>query len=782
MSTTQEPIDALPGAGASRLGNASVPTTLHGILSERARVVGARRAYTFEGSQGDSQISFAQLERRAHAIAAALAEVVSPGDRVALLFPAGLDFITAFFGCLYAGVRAVPTTYPKPRRPMPRLISIAKDCGARAALTDSETLWTIDRSIALSELPEMQWLAVDQIPDGSAECYQPVDVAPDEIAFLQYTSGSTSDPKGVMVTHANLLHNLEMIRQGFGLHPFSAESKIHTGAFWLPAYHDMGLIGGILESMFVGGHSVLMSPAAFLQRPLGWLEAMSRHTAAVSGAPNFAYELCVSRSTEEQRRRLDLSNWRVAFCGAEPIRAETLERFAAAFAPAGFREEAFYPCYGLAEGTLLAAGGDGPGRPRLQLVSRDALARHRVEFVRASANGDPDSVQKLVACGGPRLGQKIKIVDAETREECTVNQVGEIWLHGPSVALGYWNRQEESDATFRARLAGSAEGPYLRTGDLGFMIADQLVVTGRVKDVIIIRGRNHYPQDVERTVGDAHEALRPDAGAVFTVERDGLEQVVVVHEVDRQYRKADFDEVIRSVRRGVSMMHELEVYAIVLIRHASLPRTTSGKAQRHLCRQQFEAGELNVLAEWRRVERPEAEAATTVPPMPLPDAPAATGAQSDRTAPQRLARAEQPMSPDEIDRLAERVESWLLNWLVDRAAFPESEVNRDKPFAEYGLDSLTAVELSQELEDWLGVDVVPTVAWNYPTPATLSRYLAREAGGANRADELEAAVAPMDDQFSCLLAEIEALTDAEAQRLLDSDGKADADGPESPLG
>lgn len=727
-------------------------TTLHEVLAQRARVLGERIAYTFEGGQQDQSITFAELDRRARGIASQLQGQVKVGDRVLLLFPAGLDFIAAFFGCLYAGALAVPTTYPKPRRPMPRLTSIALSCSAVAALTDNETLSTIDQSIRASQLPDMKWLSVDEFDGQRAHDFSPVAVGRNDLAFLQYTSGSTNDPKGVMVSHGNLLHNLEMIRQGFGLKLATESMDGQKGVFWLPAYHDMGLIGGILESLYVGGHSILMSPAAFLQRPMSWLENMSKYRAAVSGAPNFAYELCLSRSTEEQRAELDLSHWEVAFCGAEPIRAETFRRFSKAFAISGLRDNVFYPCYGLAEGTLLAAGPKGPGRLETVSVCRAALAMNDVKFV------DEAEGHLLVSCGGPHLGQRIAIVDPETRVELPANRIGEIWVQGQSVAQGYWNRPEDTRETFEAYLASPTgsdlvdAGKFMRTGDLGFGHDGHLVVAARVKDVIIIRGRNHYPQDIEQSIADSHEALRPDAGAVFSIEQDGQEKIVAIHEVDRQYRNTDFDEIIRCMRAAVAQEHELEVSMIVLIRHMSLPRTTSGKPQRHVCRRQFEAGELKVVAEWSRAAR---------------KPPRVESMREAASAAEQPIKASEQMTPEEIDRFAERIESWLLNWLIERAAIPAEEVDSSKPFAEYGLDSLTAVELSQELEDWVGVEVVPTVAWNYPTPAALSAYLARCAAGTE--DAAPSAVSPVgfDNEFDQLLAEIESLSDEAIHKLLD---------------
>ena len=308
----------------------------------------------------------------------------------------GLEFISAFFGCMYAGVVAVPATYPKPKRPMPRLQRIALDCDAHVALSTGQTLTTLDPDLLSADAATSQWIATDELDDELADMWQRPTVAESDLAFLQYTSGSTSDPKGVMVSHGNLLNNLECIRQSFGIGEIEDDLLSPTGVFWLPAYHDMGLIGGILTPLYMGGRSVLMSPTAFLQRPMRWLQAIHDYRATISGAPNFAYEYCVRRTTPEERAGLDLSRWRLAFCGAEPIRAETLQHFAEAFAPAGFRMEAFYPCYGLAETTLLAAGPDYRQEPRILTVNRAALAEHRV----VPACGEPvQMTQRLVGCG-----------------------------------------------------------------------------------------------------------------------------------------------------------------------------------------------------------------------------------------------------------------------------------------------------------------------------------------------------------------------------------------------
>ena len=754
-----------------------VPRTFVELVQRRACDNPDRCAYSFvREDASETTLTFGELDRRARSIAATLQQLAEAGERALLIYPPGLDFISGFFGCLYAGIVAVPATYPKPRRPMPRLSAIAGDCEATIALTTERTLATLDFARAGRELQALRWIPTDHLCKPTPNGWRCPEIGVDDLAFLQYTSGSTSDPKGVMVSHGNLLHNLEMIRQGFRLEQVCPDPANGTGVFWLPAYHDMGLIGGILEPLYVGGRSVLMSPASFLQRPLRWLRAIQDYGAVVSGAPNFAYELCVRKTTPEERAPLDLSSWQLAFCGAEPIRAETLDLFAEAFAPCGFRPTAYYPCYGMAEATLLVAGGEGPGRPVVSTVERSALAEHKV--VRASENNGSQT-QKLVGCGKALLNQQIVIAHVEHDTRCPPGRVGEIWIKGPNVARGYWNRPDENQQTFGAHLADTGEGPFLRTGDLGFVSEGQLYVTGRVKDIIIIRGRNLYPQDIELTVENAHRALRHSAGAAFSVEIDGHERLATIQEVDRQHRDPDLQDVIRSIRRAVAEEHELDVYAVVLIGQASLPRTTSGKVQRNLCRQRFSTGGLKVLAQWISNGDLQKQKMNNKRPAGRPAGPAAThdgahdGARSGRPSsgngrPKKLKLEDGPLSADEIERLAERIEARLLDWLGEHTPVPAEEVDRDKPFAEYGLDSLAAVELSCQLEDWLKVQIAPVVAWNYPTPAKLALYLAGEAGGAtsDSVEGPETVPGQATDDFERLLAEVESLSESEAEAAL----------------
>lgn len=764
------------------------------LLSARAAEQADETVFVFLDERDSvTEITFAELDRRARVIAGRLQLELNPGDRALLVFPAGLEFISAFFGCLYAGVVAVPATYPKPKRPMPRLQRIALDCDAHVALSTAQTLTTLDPELLSTDAATSSWIAADELDDALAEMWQPTTIAPSDLAFLQYTSGSTSDPKGVMVSHSNLLNNLECISRSFGITELAEGLEQPTGVFWLPAYHDMGLIGGILTALYMGGRSVLMSPTSFLHRPMRWLQAIHDYRAIITGAPNFAYEYCVRRTSEDDRNALDLSRWRLAFCGAEPIRAETLTHFADAFSGAGFSMSAFYPCYGLAECTLLAAGPDFRQEPYVLEVNRAALAEHRV----APACGEPAAmVQRLVGCGSAVPDHQIVIVDPATMRECSDGEVGEILIQGPSVAQGYWNRLEETQDVFGAEVEG-LPGKFLRTGDLGFFRDHQLFVTGRVKDVIIIRGRNHYPQDIEQSAEEAHPAVL--AGAAFALDDAGGERLVVVHQVDRQYRGGDYQQIVQAIRRAIVEQHELDPYAIVLIRQTSLPVTSSGKVQRNLCREQYLADELRVVHCWTNPaigREPGRSSWTGRVDVQIHAEGVAVSAANGDAAPAptpgsaespngRLPFGTRPLRPGapviELDRAAERIEAWMLEWLVARLALDAADVSRDRPFAEFGVDSLTAVELSHELEQQFGVPLPPIVAWNYPTPAALARYLAEQTTGikdpnsaavAEQFGNLETPPPPDDAKLAALLGEVENLSDEEVQRLLADENRS----------
>lgn len=568
------------------------------LLRCRAQATPDRCAYTFlaDGEREAASLTYAELDARCRAVAALLQRRHQPGERALLLYPPGIEFIVAFFGCLYAGVAAVPSYPPRPGRVvrgLARISAIARDAAVHLVLGTEQTIGQLSElALQIPELERARWLSTEGVPLGDAGHWRDPAIHSDTLAFLQYTSGSTMEPKGVMVSHGNLLHNLAAI---YDVEGNAAES---VSVSWLPCYHDMGLIGGLLEPVYGGHPAYLMSPAAFLQKPLRWLQAISRYRATNSGGPNFAYDLCAHKTMPEERQDLDLSSWRCAYNGAEPVRWETLRRFWQAYRGQGLRWSALRPVYGLAEATLIVAGDLPPHAARIVTLQADALAADRAVQPSAPA-GD---VVQLTPCGSPVCGTRIVIVHPDTCEPCGPDEIGEIWVQGPSVAQGYWNRPEESFRTFGARLAGSGEGPFLRTGDLGFLDQGELVVTGRIKDLIIVRGRKHYPQDIERSVEACHPAVLSGGSAAFSCAADGAEHVAVAAEVHRGHVRsgAAVESVIVAVREAVAERHGLALDTIVLLRSGGLPKTTSGKTQRHACRAGLHLGRLPVVAEWVR--------------------------------------------------------------------------------------------------------------------------------------------------------------------------------------
>ncbi len=567
-------------------------STIVDLLQHRANHQPDRLTYTFlqDGETETGQLTYQDLDRQSRAIAAQLQSLVSAGSRALLLYPPGLDFIAAFFGCLYAGVVAVPAYPPRRNQNISRLQSILASSQATLALTTATLMASIaERFAEGTDLAHLQWLATDTVDNSLAATWQPVSIRPDALAFLQYTSGSTGTPKGVMVSHGNVMHNSALIHQCF------ADTAASRGVSWLPPYHDMGLIGGILQPLYVGAPMILMPPLAFLQKPIRWLQAISNFQATTSGGPNFAFDLCVQKIKPEQLATLDLSSWKVAFTGAEPIRASTLQQFADTFTACGFDQSAFYPSYGMAETTLMISGKTQGTAPLLHSVDAMALENNQI----CIAPTHSAESRTLVGCGRSLQGLQVVIVDPERLTPCAANQVGEVWVAGASVAQGYWNQPQQTEATFHAYLSDTGEGPFLRTGDLGFLLDGELFITGRIKDLMIIRGQNHYPQDIEFTVENSHAALRAGAGAAFTVDVKSEERLVIVQEVERHYlRKLNVKETVGSICQAVSAQHGLQVYATVLVKTGSIPKTSSGKIQRYACRAQFLNGTLSVVEDW----------------------------------------------------------------------------------------------------------------------------------------------------------------------------------------
>lgn len=549
--------------------------SLVALLARRAAEQADDRAYVFVSDRGSEEaaLTFRQLRETATALAARLIASAQPGDRAILVFPPGIEFMVAFFGCLMAGIIAVPMMMPRRNSARDSSAAILANCTPAIALTTSTFALRGDLQARFAQ-ENIRWIEVD-LTEAAGATVDLQEPAPDDIAFLQYTSGSTSEPKGVMVSHANLLANLEMIRIALG------NTRQSTYVNWVPLYHDMGLILNALQALYVGATCVLMAPNAFMQRPLGWLRAISHYRAEVACGPNFGFDLCVSRYRVDQMGGVDLSSLRIALNGAEPVRADTIARFIETFAPHGFDSRAIYPAYGMAEATLLISGGTRGGGHVVRSVSRTALQAHAAE-----APANPGDAQLVVGCGCALTGEQIAIVNPESRQRLAADHIGEIWISGANVARAYWRNDAATREELNAKIAGE-DGRWLRTGDLGFLDhTGELFVTGRIKDLIIIRGINHYPQDIERTVQSQDSALRENCGAAFSVpDEHGEEDLVIVQEVERTARHSiDTGEIKGQIREAIADSHELSARHIALIRPGALPKTTSGKIQRKLAR------------------------------------------------------------------------------------------------------------------------------------------------------------------------------------------------------
>ena len=590
--------------------------SLVSMLRHRALHQENCRAYTFlaDGENENAVLTYGQLDRRARVIAAALVDRgVRPGDRSILLYPPGLDFITAFFGAIYAGVIAVPC-YPPHRfqlaRSLPRLTAIVDNADPSVVLCTAEVAEISAGVTHVPVLHALPWIATDTLGDDAIDTWREPDVDPSTVAFLQYTSGSTAAPRGVIVTHGNLLHNLGVIND------VEENDSDSVSVSWLPVIHDMGLIEGVLEPAYAGYPAYLMSPATFLQRPARWLRAITKYRATNSGGPNFAYDLCARKVNAEQRSTLDLSSWRVAYNGAEPIRSETLTAFYRTFRECGFRWKSFYPVYGLAESTLVVTSGRRSYRPVFFDADASALCRGRI--AEASPDG-PSRQVSLVSSGPPTIGARVLIVNPDTCRRCAPREIGEIWLSSLSITKGYWRREEETSQTFAARLDDDGSGPYLRTGDLGVLIDGELFVTGRLKDLLIVRGLKHYPQDLELTVERQHPAIRPGCVAVFALESHD-EHIAVAAELDPRRLEItrttplDFlalssllregkgaraiSDLIGRICQAVAEIHGVQLHTVALLKPGALPKTSSGKIRHRACAQALSGGQLAEVMRW----------------------------------------------------------------------------------------------------------------------------------------------------------------------------------------
>lgn len=767
----------------------SFPNHLHNfvdLIQYRAQHHPDQVAYRFllDGEKLHSSLTYTQLDQKARAIAVKLHQFCKPGDRALMMYPAGLEFVAAFYGCLYAGMVAVPAYPPRRNRKLERLQSMIDDCfkenrqHARAALelpiqvtlnpivgqtvnlsptgalvaveesqafdnrlngklatallttpdgeqleldcklihvmnqqmgihfldelfplledtvakshdsapgivlTESQTLAVAQpQFMEVDELKAIPWLVTDRVELELAPDYRQPKINAEQLAFLQYTSGSTGDPKGVMISHRNMLENCAAIYQATQL------DQNARAALWLPLFHDLGLVNGVLMPIYANVPVALMDPTSFLQKPVRWLEMISRLQATHSGGPNFAYDLCVKVVEPEQLAHLDLSSWKNAFSGAEPIRADTITAFSTKFATCGFNPSAHFPSYGMAEATVFIASiGQGEG-VHLISVATEPLKHHKIQLLSAdSADSFAVHAQTMVGCGRVWGEHQLLIVDPQQKTVCSEDQVGEIWFRGPSVAQGYWNRMELNRQVFHALTADTQQGPFLRTGDLGFIHQDQLYITGRLKDVIIIRGRNYYPQDIEHTVEQCHPALYPTSTAAFTLDLAGEEKLVVVQEIKRTHlQKLNVDEVMNCIRQAVSEQHELSLHAIVLLKPGRIPKTSSGKIQRRNCKAKYQAGELDPIVVQEQVTGSGAAAGQA----------AATGLYTDERAQE------------------------LANWLAERvsivAGVALKKLDHTTPLTRYGLDSINAMRLTGELEVKLQHRLSQSLLWEYDT-------------------------------------------------------------------
>jgi acyl-CoA synthetase (AMP-forming)/AMP-acid ligase II len=569
------------------------------LLRYRAENQPNQTGYIFlrDGETQEDRITYQELDQKAIAIAIQLSQITNIGSRVILVFPynAGIDFITAFFGCLYAGVIAVPSSPPQSRSAFRFLQGRLASSEAKIIITNKQLFGKVrsqlGNTLTEAEFKELIWLTTEEISTEKAESWQKPNIEPNNLAFFQYTSGSTGMPKGVMVSHECIMSNQQMLKLGFG----GTEKSVVVG--WLPLFHDMGLIGNMLHPLYLGVPCILMSPLAFVQKPIRWLQAISRYQGTISGGPNFAYDLLCRQVTEKQKEELDLSSWELAFSGSEPIRLETMKKFADYFGECGFSYERFYPCYGMAEATLFITGGIKTEPPIIKYVEETALEQNRIVI----ADKQHKQVRPVIGCGKTWLDTKIIIVDPQTLIQCPPNQVGEIWISGSGVAKGYWQQPEETAKTFQGYLQGTTDKPYLRTGDLGFLLNDELFITGRLKEVMMFWGLSHYPQQIEQTVQKCHPALRIDSGAAFAVSVNGEEKLVIAQEVERNQRKyIAIEEVVEAIRWAVFREHLVDVHGVVLLTPGSLPKTSSGKVQRRLCRELYLKGELSIFGEWQQ--------------------------------------------------------------------------------------------------------------------------------------------------------------------------------------
>ena len=676
-------------------------TPIMNIIEERASKYPDDHGISFLNNSGEVTESYTigSLVEKSHQLSLHFQKFNPKGKRFLLLYNQGLDFVIAFLGVLFSRGIAVTAYPPRDKKHMPRINSIINDCDPVVLLTSNDLLKKIDEWQDSQTGNDKPIIATNDLNLESSEIWKPKSYSSQDIAFLQYTSGSTSNPKGVMISNANLLHNSLCLQEVFDL------SRDSCSVSWLPSFHDMGLIDGVLQPLIHGFKGYLMSPIDFIRDPALWLRCLHEYGATHSGSPNFGYESCINNVQESDIKDVDLSNWESAYNGAESIRHHTLDNFAEKFAPFGFQMKSFYPCYGLAEATLIVSGSDLHKEPKLLVVDKKALEQNKII---QNDIEDKDGIS-LVSSGYAVPDTQIKIVEPDTHFESKEGCVGEVWCNGPSMAEGYWKNVETSKEIFNAYIVPDGvkkngvlkikDGPYMRTGDLGFLNGADLYITGRHKELIILDGRNHYPQDIELTSQQSIKNLSKGIASSFSIENDERECLVIIQEIHPVLiDDMDFLELSKTIFSRVVEVHETKVEDIVLVKSRTIPRTSSGKIQRLLCRDLYIDKRIEYLFSYKEYLQNKKE----------------SNQSSNNLNEPRLEKSNYSYS-EMLD--------WLLNKLSDISGINKNEIDPDESFDRYGVDSKNAIKLSRELETYLGQAVPPSIAYDYPSPNKLTGFL-----------------------------------------------------------
>ena len=676
------------------------------LLRWRAENQYDKLAYQFldNGETEGASYTYGELDKRARSVAAQLQKLISKGDRVILVFDNDLEYIAVFYACLYAGIISAPLHPPGRNKSMFRISSVTKDSDAKLILTTTKLRDELREQFSADPvLKELDWIATDEMTNEHSADWKDSGIVNKDIAFLQYTSGSTGSPKGVMVTHDNLLYNIYSTIYRYGLSELDPKRN-DSLVTWAPLFHDLGLIFCTLLPLYGGFPCYMMTPEAFIQRPIRWLETITKYGSTISGAPNFAYELLTNRVSKDEVKTLDLSTWDIAMNGSEPVRAETLEKFTEHFAPAGFKPHYFSSAWGQAETTIIITTTDKEAAPVIKNFDKEKIEKHIVSEIKA----DDKKSLRLVGHTMNLLDAKVIIVDPKKMTKCNEDEVGEIWVSGSTVTPGYFNKPKANKETFQAYTKDTKEGPYLRTGDLGFIQGDQLFITGRYKDLIIIRGQNHYPQDIELTVERSHPALRLGCEAAFSVDVDGEEQLVIVQEINKKSTgKFDPDEVCKAIRKAVSEEHNLNVYHILLLKTGTVRKTSSGKIQRNDNKHSYLDGTLSVLAEWRE------------------------GMAKAEFKTDKAETTEKEIKGEVKTESILNLKDWLINKVSELMKVQPGQLDVNESFASYGMDSLRAVQLSGELSSYLSRQLPATLVYNYPSVNLLLKFLEKDTDQKN---------------------------------------------------